>query len=160
MIYTQRIGNLVDLGLDGELDVIVHQANIYHVFGAGLAAEIRARLPYAYKADCTTEKGSRNKLGYFSIAVPPRDEQDKPVVVNLYSQEGLSPSHTNYNLLFDGLVRLRDTFAQLPVDTIGFPYNYGCGLADGNWSVVEAIIKAVFEDSRFGIVIVKLPEAR
>jgi hypothetical protein len=32
-------------------------------------------------------------------------------------------------------------------------------LADGNWRIVRTIIEEVFKDSRFEIVIVKLPKA-
>lgn len=158
MILTKRIGDLLKLAEQGEVDVVVHQANIYHTFGAGIAKFIKERFPYAYRADLNTNEGDRHKLGYFSVGLPPKTV-DLPVVVNLYSQEGLSPSHTNYDLLYKSLERLRNEFEPLPVQTIGFPYQMGCGLADGNWQVVEAIIKAVFEDTRFEIVIVKLPEA-
>lgn len=155
MNLSKRIGNLLDLAVAGEVDVVVHQANLFHTFGNGIALQIAQRFPYAEQADKTTEKGSRKKLGSFSIGI----RKDKPVFINLYSQPTLYPSHTSYDAMYEGLTKLRNLLDPLTdQQVIGFPYNMGCGLADGDWSVVEAIIKAVFQDSRFGIVIVKLPE--
>jgi O-acetyl-ADP-ribose deacetylase (regulator of RNase III) len=158
MNLIERTADLLDLAEKGEVDVIVHQANLQHTFGAGIAAAIRRRFPYAFEADRRTEQGSTTKLGHFSVGTA---GPAKPAVVNLYSQTSLYPSHTSYDHLYDGLVKLRNMLEPLStVRTIGFPYQMGCGLADGNWSVVKAIILAVFDDSRFNIVIAKLPETK
>lgn len=157
MILTKRRGDLLDLAENREVDVVVHQANLFHTFGAGIARQIALRFPYAEFADSLTERGSSKKLGSYSIGTV----SQRPVIVNLYSQPTLYPSHTSYDNMFEGLTRLRNDLEPLPeIRSIGFPYQMGSGLADGNWNVVEAIIKAVFEDSRFEIVIVKLPETK
>lgn len=157
MNLIKRIGDLLDLAENGEVDVVVHQANLLHTFGAGIARQIAKRFPYADFADKQTEKGATSKLGHYSLGIA----HEKPVIVNLYSQPTLYPSHTSYDFMVEGLTSLRNDLDPLPeVKSIGFPYQMGSGLADGNWSIVEAIIKAVFEGSRFEIVIVKLPEAK
>ncbi len=93
------------------------------------------------------------------MGYPPVASND-PFVINLYSQEGLAPSHTNYNAMYDGLrkvVRLLQAYGK--IKTVGFPYQMGCGLADGNWNIVKTIIEQAFEGSDIEIVIVKLSES-
>ena len=154
MKLTEPIADLLDLAENGDVDVIVHQANLQHTFGAGIARAIRERLPYAYEADLRTPKGSPKKLGHYSIGL----KANSPVVINLYSQTSLYPSHTSYDAMFDGLTRLVNELTPLTqINTVGFPYQIGCGLADGEWNVVKAIILSVFEKSRFEVVIAKLP---
>jgi len=157
MILTEKTGDLLTEAEKGNVDIIVHQANLEHTFGAGIARSIRARYPYAFEADKRTPFGDPSKLGTFSVGA---NGGVGPVIVNLYSQTSLYPSHTSYDAMFEGLsdLRKRMEFAYPNVQKrIGFPYQMGSGLADGNWSVVKAIILAVFEDSQFEIVIVKLP---
>jgi O-acetyl-ADP-ribose deacetylase (regulator of RNase III) len=158
MILTKRTGDLLE---QTDIDIIVHQANLEHTFGAGIARAIKQKFPYAYEADLATPFCDKSKLGSFSVGR--NITLQGPVVINLYSQTSLYPSHTSYDAMFEGLSHLRSRleFAFPKTEKkIGFPYQMGCGLADGNWQVVEAIIRAVFEDSRFEIVIVKLPETK
>ena len=161
MKLIEKTGDLLDEAAAGNVDVIVHQANLEHIFGAGLARAIRLRFPYAYDADLATPFDDPNKLGTFSIGRFPANPALYPTVVNMYSQTSLYPSHTSYDAMVQALTELRDRLDPMPQFTrIGFPYQMGCGLADGNWSIVKAIILAVFEDSRFDIHIVKLPETK
>lgn len=156
MILTEKTGDLLDEAANGNVDVIVHQANLEHTFGAGIARAIRQKFPYAFEADKDTPFNDPNKLGTYSIG----EDSSGPVVINMYSQTSLYPSHTSYDAMYQALSHLRDALQPWKNFTrIGFPYQLGSGLADGNWSVVKAIILAVFDESRFEIVIVKLPEA-
>lgn len=162
MTITERVDDLITVGQRGEVDVIVHQANLEHTFGAGIARQIRLRLPYAYRADLASAFADPDKLGHFTIGHP--DEtlgESGPAVVNLYSQTSLYPSHTSYDAMVEGLITLKewlDVFQE--IKSIGFPFQMGSGLADGDWNVVRAIIESVFRDSRFEIVIVRLPDAK
>lgn len=163
-MITHRAGNLLE---QPDLDVLVHQANLFHTFGAGIAKAIKEKFPYAYQADTWTEKGARSKLGSFSIGFPQHDGQ--PLVVNLYSQTTLYPSsQTSYDAMLRGLRDLRGQLeaandisnTDKPYSKVGFPYNMGCGLADGNWEIVKVIIEQAFEGSGIEVVIVKLPEGK
>lgn len=157
MQLIKRTGNLLDLAEQGVVDVLVHQANLFHTFGSGIARQIAIRMPYAAFADSLTVFGDTKKLGHYTLGLV----EGRPAVVNLYSQPTLAPSHTSYDAMVQGLTQLRDDFDPLPqVETIGFPYGMGCGLADGDWDIVEPIIKTVFRDSRFTIMIVKLLEPK
>lgn len=157
MILTERTGDLLDLAEKGEVDVIVHQANLEHTFGAGIAKAIREKFPYAYLVDLTTPKGSIYKLGKFSVGRS--SNLIDPIVVNMYSQVSLAPSITSYDAMVEALTGLREIlWCYTSGKKIGFPYGIGCGLADGDWRIVKTIITTVFEDSDYEVVIVKLPE--
>jgi len=159
-MISHRIGNLLD---QPDIEVIVHQANIYHTFGAGIARAILNTFPYAFEADkAFAAKGDTDKLGSFSVGsawdsgVP---VGFNPIVINMYSQEGLSPSHTNYDYMVKALARLVQFLNLMEIKKVGFPYQMGCGLADGNWEIVKVIIEQAFENTDIEAVIVKLPEA-
>lgn len=152
MPITDIEGNL----LDQPLSVIIHQANLFHSFGGGIAFQIGRRFPEAAKADKSTRRGSEAKLGDFSIAGVTRDFGPQ-LIVNLYSQMDIDGEMvTSYDHLFNGLAKLRKTLEQANgVRSIGFPHGMGCGIATGNWHVVRSIIEAVFEGSGLDITIVK-----
>jgi O-acetyl-ADP-ribose deacetylase (regulator of RNase III) len=156
----EKQGDLIEEGILGNVDVIVHQANLQHTFGAGIAAAIRERLPYALRADKTSKYDDLGKLGHFTYGVPdPQRGEDGPDVVNLYSQVSLYPSVTSYDAMFGGLTRLRKLLEKSPsINSVGFPVKMGSGLANGKWPVVKAIILAVFEESRLNIHLVEKPE--
>lgn len=161
-MITKRSGDLLELAEKGEVDVIVHQANIYNTFGAGIARGIKEKFPYAAERDAVTVSGDETKIGGYTIASP--SPYKGPVVVNLYSQRGLGPSHTSYDAMYQGLSRLNAAVQAFHPKgkeaKIGIPYGIGCGIADGNWTIVQAIITAIFEDSPLEVVIVKLPEVK
>lgn len=150
--YTK--GNLLDFP-EG-INVLVHQANCFHTMGGGIARQIAQRYPEAVEADSRTTKGEANKLGTFSVA----DLPDGKKIVNLYGQYSISSlvRMTSYDALANGLMTLRDAIEQsAKVDTyvIGLPKGIGCGLGGGAWTIVEAIIKDVFEKSKVPVVIVE-----
>jgi len=157
MLLTEKDGDLLVEGELGNVDVIVHQANLQHTFGSGIARSIRFKFPYAFEADLQSPFNDPRKLGTFTVASSP----DGPVVVNVYSQTTLAPSHTSYDAMVEALTELRDRLTPLHEFTrIGFPYQFGSGQADGDWNVVKAIILSVFQRSRFEIVIVRLRDQK
>ena len=74
-------GDLLRLGSEGFFDVIVHGCNCQCAMGAGIAKSIKIQFPEAYKADCETSKGSREKLGSYSSATV-----GDLTIVNAYTQ--------------------------------------------------------------------------
>lgn len=159
-MITYKTGDLIEAGLKGEVDVIIHQANLEHTFGAGIAKQIREKLPYAYDADVNySVKGSKDKLGWYTVGVPPNlGGFLLPIVINLYSQPTLYPSHTSYDAMFEGLSKIATDAFGTSNKKIGIPYQMGCGLADGNWEIVKTIIEQAFEGSDLEVIIYKLPE--
>jgi O-acetyl-ADP-ribose deacetylase (regulator of RNase III) len=155
-MITHRIGNLLE---QPDIDVIIHQANLFHTFGAGIARAIKQKFPYAFEADLQSIYGTEDKLGGFTWGCP-EVSGSSPIVVNMYSQTTLSPSHTSYDYMYEALTLFVDFIEPFQsVKKVGIPYGMGCGLADGNWEIVKIIIEQAFAESDIEVVIVKLPEA-
>jgi O-acetyl-ADP-ribose deacetylase (regulator of RNase III) len=139
------------------IDILVHQANCFHTMGSGIAREIRERFPEAYEADCTqTKKGDRGKLGTYSIARINRAPLRLSYIFNLYGQYefGRDRRHTNYEAVYNGLSAIRNGVTNSKL-VIGIPYKMSCNLAGGSWRIVETMIRDVFEDSLFKVLICK-----
>ena len=78
-------GDLLQLALDGEFDVIIHGCNCQCAMGKGIAKSIKETFPEAYEADRRTAKGDRGKLGMISFATVQRNGREI-TVVNGYTQ--------------------------------------------------------------------------
>jgi len=78
-------GDLLELALAGQFDLIIHGCNCMCVMGAGIAKSIKAAFPEAYAADQATTKGDRRKLGTLSYAIVTRDRHTF-AVANAYTQ--------------------------------------------------------------------------
>ncbi|MDO4785022.1 MAG: macro domain-containing protein [Propionibacteriaceae bacterium] len=132
-----RVGDLIELALGGEFDVIVHGCNCYCTMGGGIARAIRARLPEAYEADCATEAGDLSKLGSYTSAEIVRDGV-RFTVVNAYTQGGYSGSGRLAD--YDAIRKVfKAIAAAYPRARIGYP-KIGAGLAGGDWDTISAII--------------------
>ena len=149
------------------VDVILHQANIYHTFGAGIALQIKNIFPEAYEADLETKKGDKSKLGTYSVAeVYNPDYSNISKIFNCYSQVGISSQDrvTKYDLVVQVFEKVRDFLNQTnnlkagKPFVIGIPFRYGSGLAGGDFSIVEAIIRSVFKDYIGDVLICRRPE--
>lgn len=122
-----------------DLDVIAQQANCFNTMGAGIAAQIKSQYYEAYALDQKTIKGDKNKLGTFNIT-----KNTTPKVANLYSQYHYYPRdkvHTDYNALTSSLDKLLIFMTENNLHSIGLPYKIGCGLAGGDWKIVNKIIE-------------------
>jgi O-acetyl-ADP-ribose deacetylase (regulator of RNase III) len=130
-------GDLVEAFISGKVNVLGHQANCFNTMGAGIALQIKNKLPDAYAADCRTLKGDRRKLGTLSYAVIGRG-----IVFNLYGQFKFHSTkrQTDYDALRNSLklmaIKLMPKQASCK---IGLP-KLGCGLAGGDWAIVSQII--------------------
>lgn len=160
-VIEDRIGDIFEQRHD--LSIIVHQTNLYHIFGSGIASEIKKRYPYAYAADCKTTKGDRDKLGSFTLGYDVK--LMGPDIINLYSQDGISATHrtTHYAAMGKALFDLERWICdnRHPDDqTVGIPHGIGCGLAGGDWNVVRPIIESAFGNSAIKAVICRLPSKK
>ena len=141
--------------LKSPANVIVHQANLYHTFGAGIAKQIKQVYPEAYEADLKTPKGDKAKLGTFSYA----KTKDGKFVVNLYSQDGIGGKdrRTSYDAMVTGFEAIHKKLVRSDRKWIlGIPYGIGAGLANGNWNIIEAIINSIFQESDLSVYICHL----
>lgn len=132
-------GDLLELALAGEFDVIVHGCNCHCTMGAGIAKSIKARFPEAYAADLATTKGDREKLGTISFAEIERPHHSL-VVVNAYTQYDWrgSGKKVDYDAIRTTMQFVKSRFGG---KRIGYPL-IGAGLAGGDWSEIAPIIDA------------------
>lgn len=156
-MITEKIGNLLDAQ---DVDIVVHQCNLFHTFGGGIAKVIKEKFPKAFEADKETEFGDSKKLGTYSTAEVDSAGTSIRVVINLYSQTGIGGQNrqTSYDAMVSGLTKIKQAVESVDINyTIGIPYQLGCGLANGNWSIVKAIIYSIFEKSPVKVIIYMLP---
>lgn len=154
MILRTVKGDLVEMGLNGEFDMIAHGANCFCTMNSGIAAQIKQKIPEAYEADCrTTAVGDNMKLGNMSIvSVPTREGSKFLHVVNAYTQfnftgRRIGKRDADYEAIrevFEKLnvsVQLMEASGNNPSLKVGIPL-IGCGLAGGDWDIVEKIINS------------------
>lgn len=142
-----EIGNLVK----SDCDVIIHGCNCFHTMGSGIAKEIKEDYPAAYAADKVTSWGGISKLGKISyIDIRNKYFPDKKIrVVNAYTQYKYGREegkvYADYDAIQSALQKVNDMFPVefFPNIKIGMP-KIGAGLAQGDWTIIEAIINKVF----------------
>lgn len=136
--------------LNANDDLICHQVNCKGVMGAGLAKQIRNKYPIVfekYRKLCNSQEGKL--LG----ATQYIETSDGKVIVNMFAQDGYGRDrrHTDYEALEQCLNSIKYTVSDnntaLNGKTVAFPYQIGCGLAGGNWSIVYNMISDIFQDS-------------
>jgi O-acetyl-ADP-ribose deacetylase (regulator of RNase III) len=142
-------GDLIELGLAGEFDLIMHGANVFHTMGAGIAKQIREKIPEAYTADKETPYGNESKVGTYSKAIKKttkkvlnmdsRFEYKYLLVINAYTQFKFSKNGDVFS--YEGFEKiLKDIDKEYPYYKIGLPL-IGCGLAGGNKERILKIIE-------------------
>lgn len=149
-------GDIIEMAFLGLFDVIAHGCNCKHVMGAGLAAQIKRRIPEAFWADMCTVPGNV-KLGEISVATSPAFSKswrwgvDYPlVVVNMYTQINPGP-YFDEQALVSCLQRLKKLFCSR---RIGLP-QIGCGLGGGDWGRVQKIMEQELHDQDVTVVLYK-----
>lgn len=152
-------GDLVKAAQDGRLNVIAHQANCFCKGRRGIAPQIFGTFPSLKLADDRTKVGDREKLGTISHAFCYRPDvpQDSFLWgINLYGQYHFDSKNPEYGTQYPALQNALEKMRQLiglrktlywnyeDVLRIGFPL-VGCGLAGGDWELVEEMIKEAFD---------------
>lgn len=130
--------------LDAEENIICHQCNTLGVFGGGLALQIKQVYPQVEKDAIATAE--LNTLGIYGLS----KINDTQYIANCFSQN--EDYTTNYIALRDIFESLKDKCKDNGY-TICMPYKYGCGIASGDWSIIESILIDIFDD--YDIVVYK-----
>lgn len=124
-----------------DCDVLCHQVNLQGVMGAGIAAQIADKFP-------TVEKDYieflPKELGQVCFS-----KADGYVVANCFSQN--KAFETEYESIRECFKRVLDYMDKNSLESVAFPYHYGCGIARGDWDKVERIIKEIFIDKTVNI---------
>lgn len=136
-------GDIIKLSKDFE--VICHGCNCFCNMGTGLAKQIKIKYPEAYKADLTTRKGDKKKLGSCSY-----HDYGGFVVINAYTQYfyGGNKVNADYNAIRKCMKWIKNTYSG---KIIGLP-KIGAGLAKGDWNIIEEIIIEELKDEDVTII--------
>lgn len=156
------------------LNGMVHQANCFHTMGGGIAKQIKERYPSSYEADLKTPYGDIKKLGTFSSLPDDALSWGEFRIYNCYSQYTFGGKvDTNYEAVEQCFNAIKEHILNIDIQRVsspdmqetgfvyklGIPYGYGCGLAGGDWNIVESIIYRVFGECEFiEAQICKLPQ--
>lgn len=148
--------------LESDCTVIMHQANCLGIMGGGIAKAIAEKHPLAYQADKSCNYSPEHKYGRYSLAKLPNGL----TIFNLYGQLGLGRAkreeqNERMRMLESALheaFHLLNSNAGLGIDNskVGLPYGIACGLAGGDWSKVEPILKRVSDVHGIDIYLYKL----
>lgn len=140
--------------LDAHEDVTCHQVNCMGIMGSGLAKQIRNKYPEVfieYYAYCKRHEILEQMMGVAQHVKC----YDGKIIANLFGQfrYGTDRQYTDYAALECALRNMKQ-YAQSNQLSIAIPYQIGCGLAGGNWDIVNKIIEEVFND--YNVTIYKL----
>lgn len=134
-MITYHNGDLLESGCD----IICHQVNLQGVMGGGIARQIADRYPKCEKAYNEVCLNNKHKLGKVHF----HNTDNGLIVANCFSQE--LNFDTNYYALKKCFKNIKDLALSKELKTIGVPFNYGCGIANGDWNKVLSIFKEIFE---------------
>lgn len=150
-MITEKVGNVLDV----PHGVIVQGCNSHGVMGSGLAKEVKARHPGAFKVYSdeyikrTNEGLPGLPLGSFTAFwITPTK-----VIVNAVTQRdyGREPGrlYVDYEAL--GAAFIKMTVLDKNIRNVGLQYGIhfpkiGCGLANGDWDIVSELIDQCVAD--------------
>lgn len=123
---------------------ICHQVNCRGVMGAGLAKQIKEKWPWIYdiyKRTCDSNI-PKNLLGTSEFI----RGNDMVYIVNMYAQidYGRDKCYTDYKAFKYCLMEIAKNVDK-EKDIIRFPYKIGCGLAGGDWNIIQKLIYEILE---------------
>ena len=136
-------------------NIICHQVNPDGVMGGGIALAIARKYPnclQAYKRLCEDMNFSYKELSGSILWARINDNQE---IANCFSQD------PDFNTDYDAL---REAFKEilyrcrLEKKTVAMPYNYGCGIANGDWNKVTEILEELSDMYQVDINIYKLDD--
>jgi len=173
MIYNEVTGDLIELTLAGNFDVITHGCNCFCTMGAGIAVKMNRQFgcnsASTFKLESEKQRGNINKLGCIEdhereIVIwnnqYPADlthEVKKIIVINSYTQyyygkNGYKFGRYKIPLDYDALTMcLRKINFKYPGKKLGLPM-IGCTHGGGDWSRVQNIIKTELRDTEVTVV--------
>ena len=132
-----RVGDV----LNSNEKIVVHGCNCFHSMGAGIALQVFREAPKAWLADQMSSLGDRSKMGTYTSGVA----NNGTLVINAYTQFDFTRHKVDVE--YDMLEKvIRQICLDFPGETISMP-KIGCGLAGGDWNVVEEILNRISEET-------------
>ena len=139
-------GNLVEMALNDEFDVIGQGCNCFNTQNSGIAKTICDIWPEVYEVDCQTKKGDYNKLGTISICHTKTSSYKPLDIINCYTQFTYGRDKDKVYVNYDAIAMCMDKLnRELKGKKLGLPM-IGCGLANGDWNIVKNIIETRLVD--------------
>lgn len=137
MIIKEIKGNAVELFLRRDVHLI-HGCNCFCNMGAGIAKEVKKKIPGAFRMDAMTLKGNQKKLGRNSVYV----QEDGRMVFNAYTQFkfwGAGPQ-VDYDAISSCFEHAVESASACPKQFPIVTPLIGAGLAGGDWERIKDII--------------------
>ena len=137
---------------DAPCGLICHQVNCKGVMGAGVAKEFKERFPQTfldYQYHCNIQ--GNKLLGQVLFS---REGDYKYTTCCMAAQYGYGRDKNFVYTDYDAFKKCCESIASFVKDSyynytnvpINMPYKIGCGLANGDWSIIYKIIEEVFKD--------------
>lgn len=132
--------------------IICHQVNCMGKMSSGLAKSIAEKFPNVekeYKDYVLGIKQTRPELLIFLLGrVQFVKINDSLFVANLFGQfrYGTDSQKTEYYALTRCLKKVNKKSCEINLP-VYIPFNIGCGLAGGDWKIVEQIIHTIFKNN-------------
>lgn len=143
-----------------EWDMMCHQVNCLGAFGRGIAYTIANNFPRVKDAYMTLVSLCNQKKELLGTAQLCAIDNNK-YIINLFGQYDYGASknkiYTDYNAFENSLKILSGYADSFKLTRIAFPYKIGCGLANGDWQIIESyIFKLANSNKNLNIKIYKL----
>ena len=157
IMYKEIQGDLIQLALAGEFDVVTHGCNCQCNMGAGIAPQM-AKAFGCDRFDLENEKlkGVIQKLGNIDFKSVAIGVNKTITVVNSYTQFNYGKNHidgTSKPLDYEALTLcMRKINYVFKGKHIGLP-KIGAGLAGGDWDRIKQIIQTELKDCDVTVVI-------
>ena len=142
----RHVGNLLDV----KTGVIVHGCNARGVMGAGVAKAVKQRYPGAYTAyRHAYEEGGLSVGQVIAYPVPNGNGALQLVIVNAIIQQtyGTDRRQVDYAGFERAFVQVAHITRTFGFQDVHLPL-IGCGLAGGDWRVIEPIIRRTLRGLR------------
>lgn len=143
-------------------DIICHQVNCQGVMGHGLALQIKNKFPMVFEAyyDLCSDYEVKDFFGKIQCV----EYENGKYVANIFAQNfyGTDKQYTDYQALETALVSLFNAVTNLDkykYKTIAMPFNMGCGLGGGDWTMVEGMIEQLSSSFNCDVTIYKLDKS-
>lgn len=123
-------------------DIIVHQCNVNGIMGGGVAKQIAEKYTMAEREYIKICQEYENKYENLKGKVDLTLENGK-YIASIFSQD--KEFNTDYEAMRQALELVRG-FAEQENLSVALPFGIGCGIANGEWELVQDIINEVFKD--------------
>lgn len=137
MIKSFINGDLIKLFHTQDEIVIAHGCNVFNSWDSELSKNIKEIAEKAYNVDASTPKGSRLKLGTFTVA-----EIGRKKIFNLYISYDYRKNNKvniDYSSLELAIKSLNDYLTMNGIKTVYIP-KIGTGTSNGDWDTIQTII--------------------